>query len=183
MDTTNSILILIFCGITAIALLTILNLLLPFKVERIRETLEDHSVHSFVIGLVALGLSFAILALLGYLINLPILQSMASENVGYLYAVHGLGRVLLTLLLLLVGLSLISISAFGLAALANSLGQRIRSTNLPINRNLTGAALLILSGLTPFLGWFIFSPVAICIGFGSMVQAFFHHDPTPKAAE
>ena len=183
MNTVNPILFLVFCGITTLALLIVLNLLLPVKVEQAGEKLERQPLRCLVIGLVALGLSFAVLLLLGYLINLPIFQTMAKDNEPYLYALHGWGRVILTLLLILLGLSLISISAIGLAALANSLGQRIRSTNLPINRNLTGAALLILSGLTPFLGWFIFSPVAICIGFGSMVQAFFHHDPTPKAAE
>jgi len=180
MNSINSILLLIFCGITSIALLTTLGLLLPGKVERIRETLEGHFVRSFVIGLIVLGLSFAVLALLGYLINLPILQTMASEKVTYLYAVHGLVRVLLTMLLLLIGLSLISISALGLSALSASLGQRIQSTRLAKRANFNGAILLVLSGLTPFLGWFIFTPVAICIGFGSTVQVLFPPKATPK---
>jgi hypothetical protein len=54
MYSIDSILLLIFCGITSIALLTILGLLLPGKVESIRETLEGHYVRSFVIGLIVL---------------------------------------------------------------------------------------------------------------------------------
>jgi hypothetical protein len=183
MDTINSIVFLIFCGITTVALLTVLNLLLPAKVEQAREKLESHAVRCLVIGVVALGLSFSILLLLGYLINLPILQTMASENVSYFYAVHGLVRVILTLLLILLGLSLLGISAIGLAALAKSLGQRIGKASSSINPNLNGAILLVLSGLAPYLGWFFFAPIALGIGFGANVQVLFQRKATQKVIE
>ncbi len=175
MDIINLVLFLIFCGISSVALLVVLNLLLPVKVERAREKLESQPVRCLVIGLVALGLSFSILLLLGYLINLPILQTMAMENVSYLYAVHGLVRVLLTLLLFLLGLSLLSISAIGLAALANSLGQRVGKASSSTHPNLIGATLVVLSGLAPYLGWFIFAPIALGIGFGANIQVLFEH--------
>lgn len=183
MDILNSIVFLIFCGITTIALLTVLNLLLPAKVEQAREKLESQPVRCLVIGVVGLGLSFSILLLLGYLINLQTLQTMASENVSYFYAVHGLVRVILTLLLILLGLGLLSISAIGLAALAKSLGQRIGKVGPSKNPNLIGAILLVLSGLAPYLGWFIFAPIALGIGFGANVQVLFQHKATPKAIE
>jgi hypothetical protein len=183
MDTINSILFLVFCGITAIALLFALNLLLPGKVERAQEKLESQSIRCLVIGLVALGLSFSILLLLGYLINLPILQTMAIENVSYFSAVHGLLRVILTLLLFLLGLSLLSISAIGLAALAKSLGQRIGKTNSSLNPILIGTILLVMSGLAPILGWYIFAPIALSIGFGANIQVIFQHKATPKVVE
>jgi hypothetical protein len=183
MDTLNSVLFLLFCGITSVALLIVLNLLLSGTVKGIQEKLEGHYIRSFLIGLITLGLSFAILLLLGYLINLPIFQTMARENVSYLNAIHGLVRVLLTMLLILLGLSLISISSIGLAALVNLLNRRIGNSKSSINPNLPGAALVVLAGLAPFLGWFIFTPVALCIGFGSTVQAFFQRKATPKALE
>jgi len=183
MTTLNSLGTLFFAGTTSIALLIVLNLLLPVKVEQAGEKLESQPVRCLVIGMVALGLSFAVLLLLGYLINLPILQTMAKDNVPYLYAIHGLARVILTLLLILVGLSLISISAIGLAALANSLGQRIGKTRSSINPNLIGTTLLVSSGLAPFLGWFIVTPVALCIGFGSTIQTLFQHNANPKVVE
>ena len=183
MDTINSILFLIFCGITTGALLIVLNMLLPVKVEQAGNKLESQPVRCLVIGLVALGLSFAVLLLLGYLINLPILQTMAKDNVPYVYAIHGLARVIFTLLLILLGLSLISISAIGLAALANSLGQRIRKANPSSYSKLIGVILLVLSGLVPFLGWFIVTPVALCIGFGSTIQTLFQQNANPKVLE
>lgn len=183
MKDINSILILTFCGISTIALLTVLNLLLPVKVERAQEKLEKQPVRCLVIGLVALGLSFAVLLLLGYLINLPVLQTMAIENVSYFSAVHGLVRVILTLLLFLLGLSLLGISAIGLAGLANSLGQRVGKADSSINPNLIGPVLLVMSGLAPYLGWFIFAPIALCIGFGANIQVLFQHKATPKVVE
>jgi hypothetical protein len=108
---------------------------------------------------------------------------MAKDNEPYLYALHGWGRVILTLLLILLGLCLISISAIGLAALANSLGQRIRKADPSSNSKLIGATLLVLSGLVPFLGWFIVTPVSLCIGFGSTIQTLFQRSTNPKVLE
>ncbi len=67
----ESFLYMFFSGISSIALLIVLNLLLPGKVERIQKKLEGHYIRSFVIGLIGLGLSFAILLLLYYIFNLP----------------------------------------------------------------------------------------------------------------
>jgi hypothetical protein len=183
MTNINSLLFLLFCGITTIALLVVLNLLLPGKIERVREKLEGHYVRSFIIGLIALSLSFAILLLLAYIINLPIFKTMVSENVSYIDVGHMLMPGIFTLFLILIALVLVSIGAIGLAALANSVGQRIGNLRPPINPNFVGASLLVLSGLAPFLGWFFFAPVALCIGFGSTVQTFFQHKANPRASE
>ena len=75
MTTLNSLGTLFFAGITSIALLIVLNLLLPVKIERVREKLEGHYVRSFVIGLIVLGLSFAILLLFAYIIDLPLFKT------------------------------------------------------------------------------------------------------------
>jgi hypothetical protein len=184
MDTVNSILFLAFCGITSIAMLIILNLLLPGKVERITEKLEDHYVRSFVIGFVALGFLLAILLLFAFIINLPIFKTeIAGENMQYI----NLGQMplpgILTFLLILLALGLTSISAIGLAALAKSLGQRIGKADQSFNPYLSGATFIVLSALAPFLGWFIFAPVAIFTAFGSTVQAIFKHKTTPKVVE
>jgi hypothetical protein len=184
MTMIDSFLYMFFSGISSIALLIVLNLLLPGKVERVRERLEDHFVRSFVIGLIALGFSFAILLLLTYIINLPVFKiKMVSENMQYVSVGQMPMPGIFTLLLILLALGLTSISAIGLAALANSLGQRIGKANPSINPNLIGATLVVLSGLTPFLGWFVFAPVAFCIGFGSTIQVVFQRKATPKVVE
>ena len=182
MDTVNSIFFLVFCGITLVALLIVLNLLLPGRVERIKGKLEGHYVRSFVIGLTVLGLSLAILLLFAYVINLPVFKTKG-ENWQYVNAGQMPLPGIFTFLLILLALGLACISAIGLAALANSLGLRIGKTNTSINPNFAGATLVVLSGLAPFLGWFIFAPIAVCIGFGSTVQAIFQHKTTPKVVE
>ncbi|HVM72361.1 MAG TPA: hypothetical protein VMT91_11435, partial [Anaerolineales bacterium] len=183
MESFNSILYLIFCGMTTIALLIVLNLLLPKRVESAREKLESHAIRCLVIGLVALGLALAVLLLLGYLINSPVMQTMAAENVPYWVAVHSLIRVLLTLLLILLGLGLAGVTAIGLAALAKSLGQRIGKAGSANHASLLGSGLLVISALAPYIGWFVFAPIALGIGFGANIQALFQRKDTrsPKA--
>jgi hypothetical protein len=78
-------------------------------------------------------------------------------------------------IVILLGLNLIRISTIGLAALANSLGQRIQKANPSSNSKFTGAIFLVVSGLALFLGWFIVTPIALCIGFGSNIQTLFQH--------
>ena len=185
MEDINSILFLFFCGTSTIALLVVLNLLLPLNIERAREKLESQPVRCLALGLVTLGLSFSVILLLGYLINLHILQTMAIENESYWNAVpiHGLLQVILTLLLFLLGLGLLGISTIGLAALANSLGQHNGKANSTINPNLIGATLVVLSGMAPILGWYIFAPIALGISFGAIIQVLFQHKATPKVVE
>ena len=186
MNTVNSILFLVFCGITTIALLIVLNLLLPGKVEKIKGKLEEHYLRSFVIGLITLGLSVAILLLFAYIINLPVFKTkmtIAGENWQYVNAGQIPMPGIITFLLILLALGLTCISSIGLAALANSLGQRIRKANPSINPNFAGAILVVLSGLAPFLGWFIFTPVAVCVGFGSTIQAIFQRKATTEVVK
>ena len=184
MTTLYSLEISLFSGITSVALLIVLNLLLPGKVENIKEKLEDHYIRSFLIGLITLGFSFAILLLFAYIINLPVFKiKIVSQNMQYI----NLGQMpmpgIFTLLLILLALGLTSISVIGLAALANSLGKRIVKANPSFNSIFTGATLVVLSGLAPFLGWFIFAPVAVCIGFGSTIQAIFQRKAITKIVE
>lgn len=186
MITVNSLGTLAFAGITSIALLIVLNLLLPVKVELIREKLKGHYARSFVIGLIVLGFSLAILLLFAYMINLPVFKTKmttAGENWQYVNAGQMPLPGIFTFLLILLALGLACISAIGLAALANSLGHRVGKANPYVNPNFAGASLLVLSGLAPFLGWFIFTPVAVCIGFGSTIQAIFQRKSITKVVK
>lgn len=182
----ESFLYMFFSGISSIALLIVLNLLLPGKVERIQNKLEGHYIRSFVIGLIGLGLSFAILLLLYYIFNLPIYGIMADQRRPITTVIvfeHLLIPGILLLLAIVIAICLVAISTIGLAALANSLGQRIEKAKKSLNPNLSGATLVVLSGLAPFLGWFVFAPVALCISFGSTVQTLFQRKATPKTIE
>ncbi len=182
----ESFLYMFFSGIGSIALLIVLNLLLPGKVERIQKKLEGHYMRSFVIGLIGLGLSFAILLLLYYIFNLPLNEFIAGQRrpiTNIIVFEQLLLPGILILLFIVITICTIAISTIGLAALANSLGQRIKKAKKSLNPNLSGATLVILSGLAPFLGWFVFAPVALCLSFGSTAQTFFQRKATPRTLE
>jgi hypothetical protein len=188
MTMLDSFLYMFFSAISSIALLIVLNLLLPGKVQRVREKLEGHYIRSFVVGLIALGFSLGILLLLSYLFSLPTYGRglMADERrpmTNIIIVEHMLIPGILALLVIVIAIILVSISAIGLATLANSLGQRIGNSRPSLNPNLIGATLVVLSGLAPFLGWFIFAPVALCISFGSTVQTLFQRKATPKVVK
>lgn len=169
-----------------IALLIVLNLILHGKVESIRESLEAHYVRSFAIGLVALGLSFAILLLLFYIINLPIyglIEDPRRPITDIIILEHLLIPMISTLLIILISIGLVSISTLGLAALAKILGRQIGKVRTSLSPDLIGASLVVISGLVPFLGWFIFAPIALCLSFGSTIQILFRHKATMKTLE
>jgi hypothetical protein len=182
----ESFLYMFFSGISSIALLIVLNLLLPDKVERIQNKLEGRYIRSFVIGLIGLGLSFAILLLLYYILNLPLYGIMADQRrpiTNIIVFEHLLIPGILILLAIVIAICTIAISIIGLAALANGLGQRIKKARKSLNPNLSGATLVVLSGLAPFLGWFVFAPIALCLSYGSTVQVLFQRKATPKTLE
>jgi hypothetical protein len=174
---------LFFLGITSVALLTLTNLLLPNQVERVREKLEINYVRSFMIGLVVLGFSLGLVLLFVYIIDLPVYGIDTSETLDYIASVrHQILPLVLTLLIILITVGLIIISTIGLAAVAASLTRRIGKTDRSHAYKLAGAALVVLSGLAPYLGWFVFIPLAGCLSIGSTVQAIFQRKTTLRTS-
>ena len=89
---------------------------------------------------------------------------------------QGAGRpvaAVLTLLALLLVLALTVFLVLGLAALTSLLGERIGEGTSPFRRHLRGGLLLVLAGLTPYIGWFAFTPLALLTGLGAALQATF----------
>jgi len=43
----------------------------------------------------------------------------------------------------------------------------------PLSANLRGGLLLTLAGLTPFLGWYLFTPFALLTGLGAAIMTTF----------
>ena len=182
MPTLDTILFVLFCGLTGVALLAAVNLFLPVKVQAIRARLEGRLRRSFVAGLLTLFILGALLILLGYIINLPVFKSHPTPNSSAIE----LGRFLLpgifVLLFALDAFSLVVLNVLGLAALAGDLGHRVGNDGNGFKSHLLGALLLILAGLAPYLGWFVFAPVAVCTGLGAAVQEIVLRRPAPAAA-
>ena len=67
----------------------------------------------------------------------------------------------------------------GLAAMSALIGDRLVPQRGPIAQVVVGAAALVLAGLTPFLGWFLFFPYIALVGLGGVVIGLFSRAPEP----
>jgi len=67
----------------------------------------------------------------------------------------------------------------GLAAMSALIGDRLVPLRGPISQVLIGAAAIVLAGLTPFLGWFLFFPYIALVGLGGVVIGLFSRAPEP----
>ncbi len=72
--------------------------------------------------------------------------------------------------------ALVSIAAlFGLAAVANTLGERVlalrQRESTPFAQTSAGTVVLATMGALPFLGWFVIAPIAGLLGLGAVIIA------------
>ena len=150
-------LLILFGGTGLISILTVVNLLLPVPVEKVRALLEASLGRCLLLGLV----NFIFIALLDVLIGW--LGAMTGKVAGgLLVALAGV---------ITLGLGLAAI--LGLAAMTSLVGERSGSSSTPMTAPLRGGLLLFLAGLTPFLGWFVFTPLVIWTGLGAVIQFVF----------
>ena len=154
MEILGLILLVTFCGITLLASLEATLRLFPEHVERARQHLEYSLGRSLLLGLV----NFIFLAVI------VLLFVWLGEQLGEVLS--GVFSVLA--LLILVGLTLLLI--FGLCALSNLVGGRMGEAKSPLVAHRYGGLLLVLSGLAPFVGWFVFTPLILWTSLGASVQ-------------
>jgi len=151
-------LLIVFGGAGLISLFTVIGLLLPVPVERTRAILESSLGRSLLLGVINFLFVAMIDALFIWLAQVLSIKVIS----GILILLAGLLTLALALLTLL-----------GIASLANFLGRRMDKGNNEFNANLRGGALLFLAGLTPYLGWFVFTPLVLWTAFGAAIQTVF----------
>lgn len=149
-DSFSIVAILAGLGLTAWAFMLTCALLFPEKVQQAREVVSLQPGKSFGWGLLALaGVVLGVVFL-----NLPNLLAK-----------------LLGLLLIAFYLTLVTIGASGVAKLA---GDRLRhlSSELSLFQSFSRAALyIVLSGLMPIVGWFLFAPLLMIVSGGAGLRA------------
>jgi len=171
MEVLGLVLLVIVSAVTFLSLLAALGLLLPDPVERARQKLEANLVRSFLVGLVNLIFALALVGGLGTLINLfPVRTGFSLAG-------------FLTLLVVLVAGTFIVLSIFGLLVLSTFLGLKIDPNQTNFWTPVRGGLLLVLAGLTPYLGWFVFTPFAICTGLGATILTLFRRKPANRPEE
>lgn len=144
-------------GSALVALFAAVALFFPLPVERTRDLLSGSFLRSFLLGLVNFLFFGAIAALLVKL----------GQGAG------GPVAAILTLLALLLVLALTIFLLLGLSGLTSLAGERIGEGTSPFRRQLRGGLLLVLAGLTPFVGWYVLAPLALLTGLGAAIQAMF----------
>ena len=167
MEILGLIVLVTFCGTTLLASLEATLRLFPDAVEQARQHLENSLSRSLLLGLVNF-IFFAVVVMLFVWLG---------EQLG-----NVLGGVFgVLVLLILVALTLLLI--LGLCALSNLVGGRMGEAKSPLVAHRYGGLLLILSGLAPFVGWFIFTPLILWTSLGASIQTIFRRNRVPTSDE
>ena len=157
MDKVIGLLILaLFGGAGLISMFAVIDLMLPALVEQTRAALEVSLGRSLLLGLA--NFIFA-----GVAVGLLSLPTHAGGVVAGIFV----------FLIGLVGLAVIALLLLGLVSVASLLGGRLSAVNSPVASDLRGGALLVLACLTPYLGWFVFTPLVLWTAFGAAIKTTF----------
>jgi hypothetical protein len=157
MEILGLIVLLLASGITLIAFFAAISLLFPAPVQAIGKSLETSLGRSLLLGVVNFLFFFA----------LAVLIFRLSEGL----VAFGKAVMIFFALLILAVLAIFILG--GLAALTRLLGGRLGNAKSPLSARLSGALLLILACLTPYVGWFLLTPLAVWISLGAAIQAIF----------
>ena len=156
------IIIILFSWGTLAALLVLLPTLLPARVTRAQQVVQNSPGRAFVIGLVNF-LFFGLVATI----------FAQGGDVGGLIA-------------LIILLALAAITAVGLAALNQMVQARLFPNRSGVRVGLKTAVILIAGGLVPLLGWFAVTPILLLIGLGTGIIALVRRNTNtapPEQAE
>jgi hypothetical protein len=154
-------LVIVFSGLTLMALLAVITLLLPEPVQRTRQYVETALGRSLLLGLVNTLFAGVIV-----LVFLWLTQQTGGLLAGIFLLIAGISVLALVALLLL-----------GLCALSGLLGSRMSENGTPFARSMRGAFLLLLAGLAPYIGWFVFTPLILLLSVGAGVQVVLQRRP------
>lgn len=140
--------------VTLVAALIFIRGLFPLRVEKVQLALEDQWKRSFWLGLV--NTVFISIFAFG-------LGSLAENN-----------PILFVPIMAIYGCFLIGL-LFGLSAFIQILGLRLFPDAPPVKRDIKSGSILLLTGLLPFVGWFLLFPYVICLAVGGVVLALFQN--------
>ncbi|MCJ7734267.1 MAG: hypothetical protein MUP11_06940 [Anaerolineales bacterium] len=158
METISIILLSALSLVTLAASFIFTRGLFPERVEKVQQTLETNWKRSFWIGLINTVLISIFVIGLGALgQNSPIFYIPA-------FAIYGA---------LLIGL------LFGLTAFIQVLGERLFPDQSPVKRDIRAGAVFLLTGLLPFVGWFLLFPYVLSLSVGAVLITLFRKKKSP----
>ncbi len=152
--------------VTFIALFTAVALLMPGMVGRVQSTIEAGPAKAFLLGLVNLVFFGAIAAL-----GLALAGQLADPFNG-----------ILALPCILILLALLGMTGIGVTGLIVLVRERMAGSPSAVRGTLRAALLVLLAGMSPFIGWYIFTPLALITGLGAAILALVQRAPRVAAA-
>jgi len=167
MEILALVLFIVFGGITLTALLVTVNLLVPIPVEAARKKIEAGLLRSCLIGLVNLVFALALMVLLAFITTL-FKKTEGNSTTIDLGQIFGPG--IFVVLSVLLALTVLLFTLRGLSALTGLVGARIGAAKSPFWSDARGGLLIVLACLTPYIGWFVFTPFVVCVSLGASVQ-------------
>ena len=170
MLTTVTIFYMVLGAITLVALMASVDLFLPNPVTRARQKLEAAPLRSFMVGLINM---------IFWLFLLVIWFEWSQYKGGPDIMPFLIGTALA--ILLIIGLIIPGIP--GVVALAGLTGRRWNASASPLGQDLRGGLLLVLACLTPYVGWFIFTPALLCTAISAGLLTFFQRSPRLPVVE
>lgn len=141
-------------------LFSALILLFPGPIGQARENLENRPWRSIFLGalnFVGGGIIVVLLVWLG---------SVASQDPTFQRFSVG---TLFYAVIFLIAVALAIPITLGLSAMIILIGERLGKTRTPFLTYLRGGGLLLLACITPFIGWFVFTPLIVWACLGSVI--------------
>lgn len=159
MERLNLIVFLVVTGVTLPAYLTLVGVVFPAATARSQAAWNTSRWQSFLLGLVNL-LFFLVVAILFF--------NLAQNDLS------GVPALLAALIALGILLALAILTSIGLAGFARVAAEQSEGKTM-----LRAAFLLTLACITPFVGWFIFTPFAVAAGLGAAIQSMIRRKAAP----
>jgi hypothetical protein len=155
--------LLILLNIGLVAYFHAMRAFFPRRVARTRALADRMPGRAIAAGLINL-LFFGVISFLLFAVS----QASAGNQ----------GIVALATLALFFFLSLIGIGlSFGLAGVAELVGERLAPAQTAFRRTLWGTLAISMGSSLPFVGWFLLLPYASALGLGAFILSFFWREP------
>lgn len=146
-------------GVGIMALTLVLNVLFPLLVQRARTTAEQMPGRSAIVGFI----NFAFFSILGWVLFAMAQEAENSGITGAAVILRFLGAIEL--------LALFTLIAFGIAAIARWVGERLLPNGSSTRQAFGGVVTLELALLAPFVGWVLVPLAVVLVGYGSVIIA------------
>ncbi len=159
--------IILLGGVSLLAFFAVAVLLLPEPITKVQKTLENAGGKSILLGLVNFVFGSVLVLLFIWL---------GERFGGVIAAISAIISVLIAAILAV-------FTAVGLIAFAQLLGVRSGKESTPSITIIRGGGLMLLAGLAPYIGWFLFTPLAVWAGIGAAISTFIKRREKPSSVE